>query len=60
MPDMTPEQVGWFADIFTRLVTNVGQAVVGKTHVICLAVTGMLSEGRGGLPGHWQDLVGEV
>jgi len=46
MPDMTPEQAGWFADTFTRLVTNVEQAVVGKTHVIRLAVTCMLSEGH--------------
>jgi MoxR-like ATPase len=43
---MTPEQAGWFADTFTRLVTNVEQAVVGKTHVIRLAVTCMLSEGH--------------
>ncbi len=45
-PDMTPEQAGWFADTFARLVGNVEQAVVGKTHVIRLALTCLLSEGH--------------
>ncbi len=46
MSSMTPEQAGWFADTFARLVANVEQAVVGKTHVIRLAFTCMLSEGH--------------
>ena len=46
MTDMTPEQAGWFADSFARLVGNVEQAVVGKTHVIRLALTCLLSEGH--------------
>ncbi|MDE3206109.1 MAG: MoxR family ATPase [Acidobacteriota bacterium] len=46
MQNMTPEQAGWFADTFARLVSNVEQAVVGKTHVIRLALTCMLSEGH--------------
>jgi MoxR-like ATPase len=43
---MTPEQAGWFTDTFARLVANVEQAVVGKTHVIRLALTCMLSNGH--------------
>jgi MoxR-like ATPase len=43
---MTPEQAGWFADTFARLVANVEQAVVGKTHVIRLALTCFLSDGH--------------
>lgn len=46
MPDMTPEQAAWFADTFSRLVANVEQAVVGKTHVVRLALTCLLSEGH--------------
>lgn len=46
MGDMTPEQAGWFSDTFARLVGNVEQAVVGKTHVIRLALTCLLSEGH--------------
>ena len=46
MNEMTPEQAGWFADTFNRLVANVEQAVVGKTHVVRLALTCMLSEGH--------------
>jgi len=44
--DMTAEQAGWFAETFARLVANVEQAVVGKTHVVRLALTCMLSEGH--------------
>ncbi|MGH3848611.1 MAG: AAA family ATPase, partial [Pseudonocardiaceae bacterium] len=43
---MTPEQAGWFADSFGRLVANVEQAVIGKTHVVRLALTCLLSEGH--------------
>jgi len=46
MTDMTPEQAGWFADTFARLVGNVEKAVIGKTHVIRLALTCLLSEGH--------------
>lgn len=46
MSTMTPEQAGWFADTFNRLVANVEQAVVGKTHPVRLAVTCLLSEGH--------------
>jgi MoxR-like ATPase len=43
---MTPEQGLWFADTFGKLVSNVEQAVLGKTHVVRLAMTCMLSEGH--------------
>jgi MoxR-like ATPase len=43
---MTPDQANWFADTFDQLVDNVGQAVVGKQHVIRLALTTMLTEGH--------------
>jgi MoxR-like ATPase len=43
---MTQEQAGWFAATFNRLVANIEQAVVGKSHVIRLVVTCLLSEGH--------------
>lgn len=43
---MTPEQAHWFADTFSKLVSNVEKAVVGKPHTIRLALTAMLSEGH--------------
>jgi MoxR-like ATPase len=43
---MTPEQATWFADVAGRIVTNVEQVLLGKTFVIRLAVTAMLSEGH--------------
>jgi MoxR-like ATPase len=43
---MTPEQATWFADTFARLVGNVEQAIVGKTHTIRLALTALLSDGH--------------
>ena len=46
MTTMTPEQAAWFAQTFDRLVTNVGQAVLGKSHVVRLVLTCMLSEGH--------------
>jgi len=46
MQDMTPEQASWFAGAFDRLVSNVEQAVLGKTHVVRLALTCLLSEGH--------------
>lgn len=43
---MTTEQAAWFAQTFERLVVNVGQAVLGKPHVVRLTLTCMLSEGH--------------
>lgn len=43
---MTPEQAGWFAGVFDRLVQNIDRVVLGKSHVIRLALTAMLSEGH--------------
>jgi MoxR-like ATPase len=43
---MTPEQATWFSGIFGRLVTNVEQVLLGKTFVIRLAFTALLSEGH--------------
>jgi len=45
-PTMTAEQAAWFADTFDKLVANVGQAVLGKSHVVRLALTCMLTEGH--------------
>ncbi|CAN5202454.1 MoxR family ATPase [soil metagenome] len=43
---MTPEQATWFSDIFNRLVANVDQVLLGKTFVVKLAFTSLLSEGH--------------
>src|SRR5689334_24975863 len=43
---MTPDQAAWFADVFGRLATNVEQAVLGKQHVVRLALTCLVSEGH--------------
>ncbi len=43
---MTPEQATWFADNFNRLVANVEQVLLGKTFVIRLGFTALLSEGH--------------
>ncbi|MCA0215821.1 MAG: MoxR family ATPase [Actinobacteria bacterium] len=43
---MTPEQATWFSDIFNRLVANVDQVLLGKTFVIRLGFTALLSEGH--------------
>jgi MoxR-like ATPase len=43
---MTPEQATRFADVAGSIVTNVEQVLLGKTFVIRLAVTAMLSEGH--------------
>ena len=43
---MTTEQAEWFAETFEKLVANVGQAVLGKDHVVRLALTAMLAEGH--------------
>jgi len=43
---MTPEQATWFSDIFNRLVANVDQVLLGKTFVIRLGFTALLSDGH--------------
>lgn len=43
---ITAEQSSWFATTFGQIVANVEKAVVGKTDVIQLAVTCLLSEGH--------------
>jgi len=43
---MNPEQTAWFAETFDVLVANVGQALLGKDHVVRLALTCMLAEGH--------------
>jgi MoxR-like ATPase len=43
---MTPDQARWFADTVDAIVANVGRAVLGKEHVIRLAVTCLLTEGH--------------
>ncbi|CAN5162844.1 MoxR family ATPase [soil metagenome] len=43
---ITQEQADWFAETFTTMVSHVEQAVLGKTHVIELCFTAMISEGH--------------
>ena len=43
---MTPEQASWFSDIFNRLTANIEQVLLGKSSVIRLSLTAMLSEGH--------------
>ncbi|WAB80966.1 MoxR family ATPase [Microcella daejeonensis] len=43
---MTPDQARWFADISARIVGNVEQVLLGKTYVVRLSLTAMLSEGH--------------
>jgi len=43
---MTPEQAGWFSDNFDRLVANVETVLLGKTFVIRLGFTALISEGH--------------
>jgi MoxR-like ATPase len=43
---VTQEQATWFADAFNKLVGNVDLAILGKTHVIRLVVTALLSDGH--------------
>jgi hypothetical protein len=43
---ISQEQAGWFAQTFDRMVGNVAQAVLGKHHVVRLALTCLLSEGH--------------
>jgi MoxR-like ATPase len=43
---MSPEEARWFAETVDAVVGNVGRAVLGKEHVIRLAVTCLLTEGH--------------
>lgn len=43
---MTPEQAAWFAGVVDRVVANVEQVVLGKSYVIRLSLTALLSEGH--------------
>ena len=43
---LSQENAAWFADTFTRIVDNVGQALLGKEDVVRLALTTMLAEGH--------------
>jgi MoxR-like ATPase len=43
---MTGEQATWFADNFAKLVANVETVVLGKTFVIRLGFTALLSDGH--------------
>ena len=45
-PMATSERLDWFARAFGALVTNIEQAVVGKPHIIRLALTCLVSEGH--------------
>ncbi len=43
---MTPEQATWFSGVFERIVSNVDQVLLGKAHIIRLALTALFSEGH--------------
>ncbi len=43
---LTAEQTNWFTQAFGALLNNVEQAVLGKQHVIRLALTCLVSEGH--------------
>ncbi|MGY1815376.1 AAA family ATPase [Blastococcus sp. SYSU D00820] len=43
---MTPDEARWFAGTVDAIVANVGRAVLGKEHVVRLAVTCLLTEGH--------------
>jgi MoxR-like ATPase len=43
---ITQEQTEWFAKTFDQMATNIGQAVLGKQHVVRLALTCLFSEGH--------------
>ena len=43
---ISTEQAEWFSESFARLVANVEQAIVGKTEVVRLALTCLLTEGH--------------
>jgi MoxR-like ATPase len=43
---MTPEQATWFAATFDKLVSNVETVLLGKTFVVRLSFTALLSDGH--------------
>ncbi len=43
---ISTEQSEWFAQTFARLEENIGRAVLGKPHVVRLALTCLLSDGH--------------
>jgi MoxR-like ATPase len=43
---ITQEQAGLFAQTFDRMLANISKAIVGKDHVVRLALTCLLSEGH--------------
>lgn len=43
---MSTEQANWFCDTFAKLVSNVGQSVLGKEQTIKLVLTALLTEGH--------------
>jgi MoxR-like ATPase len=43
---ISQDQIQWFAATFNKMADNVGRAVLGKPHVVRLALTCMLSEGH--------------
>ncbi|MET0448495.1 MAG: MoxR family ATPase [Aeromicrobium sp.] len=43
---VTQEQATWFADAFNKLVGNIDLAILGKSSVIRLVVTALLSDGH--------------
>jgi MoxR-like ATPase len=42
----TAEEAAWFRDVFDLVTDNIGQAVLGKRHVIRLTLTCLVSEGH--------------
>ncbi|MFT4124062.1 MAG: MoxR family ATPase [Microbacteriaceae bacterium] len=46
MTTISTEQAQWFRDTFQAMVANVERAVLGKSHVIELCLTAMVSEGH--------------
>ncbi|HEY7225984.1 MAG TPA: MoxR family ATPase [Micromonosporaceae bacterium] len=45
-PTVTPDEAQRFADVATRLSTNVGSVVLGKPEVVRLALAGLFAEGH--------------
>ena len=43
---VSQEQAGWFSQAFQQMVGNIDQVVLGKQHVVRLALTCLLSEGH--------------
>jgi len=45
-PVLTTEQTQWFSGLFHRLTQNVGQVLLGKEHVVRLALTTLITGGH--------------